>query len=213
MRLLAWFIGVASLVLVVWLIWGQGLEAAVTTDYLTRHGHWAWAIGLGLLISDIILPIPGTVVMSGLGYIYGPVVGGLLAAVGSTFAGLVAYGCCRLVGQRVAVKLLGQADFERGQQLFHAGGGWVVAVSRALPILPEAIACTAGLVRMPFYKFLGALLCGSLPMGFIFAAIGASGKSQPAWAIGLSVALPAILWALSRLISRNVPPLRKGKSA
>ena len=52
------------------------------------------------------------------------------------------------------------------------GGGWVVALSRALPILPEVISCTAGLVRMPFRKFTVALACGSAPMGFLFAAIG-----------------------------------------
>jgi membrane protein DedA with SNARE-associated domain len=73
-----------------------------------------------------------------------------------------------------------------------------VALSRALPILPEVMACTAGLVRMPFRKFMAALACGSLPTGMLFALIGAAGREAPAWALAFSVLVPAGLWALAR---------------
>jgi len=77
----------------------------------------------------------------------------------------------------------------------------VVALSRALPILPEVISCTAGLVRMPFRRFAVALACGSVPMGFLFAAIGKAGHETPGWAFGLSLLVPALLWlAASRIV-------------
>ena len=44
--------------------------------------------------------------------------------------------------------------------------------------------------------FCGA--CGALPMGFIFAAIGALGQDDPAWALVLSVVVPALLWLGAR---------------
>jgi membrane protein DedA with SNARE-associated domain len=98
----------------------------------------------------------------------------------------------------MARRWLGDRDYEKGRLLFERGGGWLVALSRALPILPEVMSCTAGLVRMPFRRFVAALACGSLPMGFLFAFIGAAGRDAPGWALIFSLAVPAILWALAR---------------
>lgn len=204
MRLLVWFILLSGLVLVIWGIWGAGMEERFTLEgsvaYLQKSGPYAWLAAWLLLLSDIVMPIPGTVVMSALGYIYGTLVGGLLAAAGSMMAGLAAYGACRLMGERAARWILGEKDYQRGHQWFDNGGGWLVCLSRALPILPEVVACTAGLVRMPFKRFVIALACGSLPMGFVFAAIGSAGHDTPGLAMTLSLAFPAVLWTVARLL-------------
>jgi membrane protein DedA with SNARE-associated domain len=112
--------------------------------------------------------------------------------------GLCGYGVGRLIGEKAARRLLGDLDFEKGRLLFARGGGWMVALSRALPILPEALSCTAGLVRMPFARFAGALACGSLPIGFLFAWIGAAGRAAPGWSLAFSLLVPAALWAAAR---------------
>ena len=201
MRLLAWFIGLAALVLVTWLIWGGAWEERFTlagaVSWIEGAGPWAWAAGIGLLVADLLLPVPGTVVMSALGWIYGALAGGLIATAGTMLAGLCGYGIGRLIGEKAARRLLGDADFEKGKRLFARGGGWMVALSRAVPILPEALSCTAGLVRMPFGRFLASLACGSLPVGFLYAWIGAVGRDAPAWAMGFSIAMPALLWLVA----------------
>ncbi len=208
MRLLIWFFGLTALVLGTWILWGDGLESKFSHEGAVAHleeaGSFAWLVAWALLVSDVVLPVPGTVVMSALGYIYGPVMGGLLSAAGSTLAGLTAYGLCRLLGEHGAKRLLGEKDFQRGRRWFANGGGWLVCLSRSLPILPEVVACTAGLVRMPFKRFVVALICGSLPLGFVFAWIGAAGRDEPALAMALSLALPALLWAAARLILRRL---------
>jgi uncharacterized membrane protein YdjX (TVP38/TMEM64 family) len=202
MRLLLWFCLLALVFLVSWMIWGAGWEARFSQEgsvaFLQSSGPWAWAAGIGLLVSDFVMPIPGTLVMSALGFIYGPLAGGLLAAAGSMSAGLTGYGIGRCFGERAARRLLGDLDFEKGRLLFARGGGWMVALSRALPILPEVISCTAGLVRMPLRRFVVSLACGSLPIGFLFAAIGAAGREAPAWALVFSLIVPAVLWLLAR---------------
>lgn len=202
MRLLAWFLALSALVLATWLLWGGAWEERFTLDgavaWIEAAGPWAWAAGIGLLAADLVLPVPGTVVMSALGYVYGPLAGGLAAAAGSMLAGLCGYGIGRLVGERAARRLLGAMDYEKGRLLFARGGAWMIALSRALPILPEALACTAGLVRMPFARFLGALACGSLPVGVLFAWIGAAGRAAPGWALAFSLLVPALLWAVAR---------------
>ncbi len=206
MRLVLWFVVLAALVLGAWLIWGGKWDAQFTfagsVKWLESAGPWAWAAGISLLIGDLALPVPGTVVISALGFIYGTLLGGLIASVGLTAAGVLGYGLGRLCGENFARRWLGDLDYEKGKLLFARSGCWVVAMSRALPILPEVISCTAGLVRMPFRRFAVALACGSVPMGFLFAAIGKAGHAAPGWAFGLSLLVPALLWLAASRIGR-----------
>jgi len=185
-----------------YLIWGEALEAAFSVEgaraWMAGYGAGAGLAGVGLLVADLLLPIPSTLVMSALGLAYGAWLGGLYAAVGTMLAGLVAYGLSRWLGRPLARRLAGEEGLRRGEELFERGGAWLVAGSRCLPILPEAVACLAGLHRMPFRTFLLALACGSVPTGFLFAAIGALGQAEPAWALGLSVIFPVALWLAAR---------------
>ncbi len=202
MRLIVWFLVLSAAILLVWLLWGGAWEQRFTLEgtvaWMGEAGAWAWAAGMALLVADLLLPVPGTVVMSALGWLYGALAGGLIAAAGSMLAGLCGYGVGRLIGENAARKLLGGRDFEKGRLIFARGGGWMVALSRAVPILPEAISCTAGLVRMPFGRFLAALACGSLPVGFLYAWIGSVGREAPVWALAFSLGAPALLWLAAR---------------
>jgi uncharacterized membrane protein YdjX (TVP38/TMEM64 family) len=188
--------------IVPYLIWGDALEAAFTVEgaraWMAGYGAGAGLAGMGLLVADLALPIPSTLVMSALGLTYGTWIGGLYAAGGTVLAGLVAYALSRWLGRPLALRLAGEEGLRAGEGLFERGGAWLVAGSRCLPILPEAVACLAGLHRMPFRTFLFALLCGSVPTGFLFAAIGALGREEPGWALGLSVVVPVALWLAAR---------------
>ena len=198
MRLIWIFLGLALLLLIPFLIWGNSMaqtfsqEGAVT--WLEQYSPWAWAAGVGLLMCDLLLPIPGTAVMAALGLVYGPILGGLIVGGGSFLSGSVAYGLCRALGRNAAVRILGEKDLAKGEKLFSKVGGWLVVFSRWLPLFPEVIACMAGLTRMPARSFHLAMACGSFPLGFVFAYIGHAGADHPTLAIVLSATLPPILW-------------------
>jgi uncharacterized membrane protein YdjX (TVP38/TMEM64 family) len=198
LRLFAIFVLLAILVLIPFLIWGEGFEQrfgrAGAIEWLRDYGRWAWAAGTLLLMADLFLPIPATAVMAALGFIYGPVAGGLIATFGSFCSGALAYLLCRNIGRPVAVRVLGAQELADGERLFARVGPWLVVLSRWLPIFPEVIACMAGLARMPAMAFFTALACGSAPLGFVFAAIGHAGVSHPVVAIALSAGLPPLLW-------------------
>ncbi len=203
-RLLFLFLGLVALVIIPFLIWGGKIEEMMSIEKMVENlqasGSWAWAVGLGLLWIDLLLPILGTVVMSALGLIYGPVLGGVIASIGSVGAGVIAYGLCRLLGWRAARWFVGEKGLIEGERLFRGeAGGWLVALSRWMPVLPEVMACMAGLSRMPFLRFFLALCAGSVPMCFVFAWIGSRGESSPGWAIALSAGLPPLLWALLKM--------------
>ncbi len=184
------------------LIWGERFDQALTAEgvrgWLGRFEGFEWAAGVILLVADMVLPIPSTIVMSALGWRYGWLVGGLLSAGGSMLSGLVAYGVCRWFGRPAARWIVGDDGLERAGQLMERSGGWLVVVSRWMPVLPEAVACLAGLAKMRWRTFWLALICGSLPLGFAFAAIGHLGQNNPWLALVLSALVPTVLWLVAR---------------
>jgi len=200
-------LALAAAVILPFAIWGEGVEAALSQDAarsrLEGWGPWAWAAGAALLVADIALPIPTTVVMAALGMIYGPAWGGLAAAFGSALAGLTGYGLGRFAGRPAASALLGPGPLGEGEALFARAGGWLVALSRWMPVLPEVVSVTAGVARMSFPRLCAALVCGCLPMGFAFAAIGHLGAEAPMATLALSAVAPALLWLAAR---RFLPP-------
>ncbi len=198
MRLLTTAIIFAIVLCIPFAIWGGEFMAWFTGDaaiaWIRGWGAWGWLAVVGLLVSDLFLPIPATPVMSAAGYLYGALVGGMISAAGSFAAGMAGYGLCRTFGRGVAVRLAGEAEITRHETLFQRTGPWLVAASRWLPLLPEVITCLAGLTRMPLRTFVVSLACGAVPMGFVYAAIGAAGQDRPKMALGLSVIIPPLLW-------------------
>ena len=178
------------------------LEGSI--DWLQEFGSWAWLGGIGLLVSDIFLPVPGTLVMSALGYVYGSVMGGFFATLGSFISGALAYWICRSFGQKGAIRILGQSGFEKGHATFNRVGAWMVVLSRWLPVFPEVISCMAGLNQMSPIKFHLALLSSAVPMGFIYAAIGQAGLENPTLALVLSAGLPPLIWIIINPIFKRM---------
>ena len=202
MRLLFLFIGLAAIVLLSFFLLGDNFTDTFTQEgsvvWLNRFGGYAWAAGILLLTADLVLPVPATLVMSALGYLYGPVAGGFISAAGSFISGALGYWLCRLIGERAALWILGAKDYNRARKMSGRLGGWLVVLSRWLPVFPEVIACIAGIARMPARYFHLALACGSLPLGFTYAWVGHTGVSHPLLAIALSAGLPPLIWLLAR---------------
>ncbi|MFM2196631.1 MAG: hypothetical protein RLZZ505_63 [Verrucomicrobiota bacterium] len=207
MRVVLLMVVLCAFFLLGWWLFGQGLEEAWNLELLAARfaeaKGWAWLAGIGLLLADLLLPIPGTIVMSALGAVYGFWLGGMIASAGSMLAGMLGFGIGRFFNEDFAKRWLGEKDFEQGRSLFARGGAWVVAVSRALPILPEVLACMAGLLRMPFGKFVVALACGAVPMGFLFAWIGTLGREYPSWGLAFSLGVPALLWGAAAVMRKR----------
>jgi uncharacterized membrane protein YdjX (TVP38/TMEM64 family) len=206
MRLVWLTLALALAVIIPFAIWGGRFEQWLTLEgtvaTIRGWGAWGWLGVIALLVGDLFLPVPATPVMSASGYLYGWFTGGLIAAAGSFLAGTTAYLLCRKFGHRLAERIVGRADLEKGHALFVRRGPWLVALSRALPVLPEVIACLAGLTEMPARTFFISLGCGSLPLGFVYAAVGAAGMERPGLALGLSAGIPVGLWLVARRVWR-----------
>lgn len=197
-RVLLLVLFLALVVVLPSVIWSDQIEMSLSADrseeWFRDFGGWTWAVGIGLMIGDVFLPIPGSVVMAAMGMVYGPFIGGLVAAAGSILAGILGYGLCRFLGTDLATKLTGERGMRQAEGLFERWGGWLVVASRWLPVLPETVAFLAGLTRMPFPKFFLALVCGSTPLGFAYATAGHLGGGNPTVTLLTVMLVPLVLW-------------------
>ena len=202
MRLFLTCGSIVALFVVSYLLWGETFEELLAGDqakkWLHQFGPWTWAIAILLMITDVLLPIPATAVLATLGLIYGTLVGGLIGCAGTFLAGTAGYLICWAMGERAARFLMGERGLERSRRFFTKSGGWLVALSRWMIILPEMVSCLAGLTRMDPRKYFVALACGTIPMSFTYAAIGAAGGDRPILALAVSAAVPVFLWPVAQ---------------
>ena len=192
-------------IIVPFLIWGSAFEILLSPDamraLLEQNRRYAWLIGITLLVADLFLPIPSTIVMSALGWLYGPFTGGLVSSTGLLLSAQLAYQLSRHLGRPIASRLSGEESLTAAAAWFSRTGGACIALSRCLPVLSEAIACLAGLSRFPPRDFLAASLLGASPAGFAFAYIGHLGRADSNAATALSALVPVLLWFAYRRIS------------
>jgi uncharacterized membrane protein YdjX (TVP38/TMEM64 family) len=212
MRLAGPILGVMAVGAALSLLLGGELEAIRDVDRalgtLREFGAWAGVAAVGLLSADLVLPVPASAVIAALGTTYGLVGGGLVGSAGLVAAGSLGYGLVRVLGRRAAVALAGESRLERLQAFFDRSGAWAIVLTRGLPIVPEVVACLAGLARMRPARFFLALGLGSLPMGFAYAAIGAGWRDHPSAAIAGAYLLPLLLlpWTLKLMRERPSGP-------
>ncbi len=200
LKILALIIILAVLFLMGFHLWGESLESLFNQEacisWFARSRPYAWALGIGLLLADLLLPIPATGIMAALGNVYGVLLGTLVGAVGSAGAGLTGYFLARYLGEKVVGFLASEEEIRRFQGLFDRWGGPAIIVSRILPILPEVVSILAGLARMSLARFLTALLLGTVPTCFLFSYLGWASRSEPWFGMTAAVLLPLVIWPL-----------------
>lgn len=131
------------------------------------------ATGAALLMLDVLLPIPSSIVGALLGGRLG-----LLPGFGWIFFGLVAghaigYALGRLVPERWASDL-------------PAAPSWIaVLVSRPVPVFAEALAIAAGAERMPLVAYASSVVLGDAIYAAALAANGAALLPDGLWGVGL----------------------------
>ncbi len=189
--------GLVVLILLPYFLWHEPMDAYFASPefatWVASARPYAWAIAVALLVGDLFLPIPASAVVATAGAIYGTFWGGVIGAVGSMLAGLVAYALARLAGRKAARFLASEEDLADLQRFFDTWGVGGIIASRALPVAPEVLTFLAGLARMHLGRFAAALAAGAIPMGFLLAWAGSAAGTSATLLLVLTL-VPAGLW-------------------
>ena len=199
--------GIVAALLIPYFLWHRQMDAYFSSEgyrqWLISVRPYAWFIRIGLIVADLFLPIPVPPVMATLGAIYGTLVGGIVATVGSVLAGLVAYALARIAGRKAIRLLASERDVAALQDFFDTWGGGAIIASRALPVVPEVVTVLAGLARMHLGRFVISLILGSIPVG-IFLAWAGHAAGQSSWLLLVLTLIPLALWFLYSVIASCV---------
>jgi uncharacterized membrane protein YdjX (TVP38/TMEM64 family) len=187
---------------------GFDLETIVR-GWLDDAGPRSAAVIVLLLASDVVLPVPSSLVMVLSGAAFGVGWGALLALLGSILGEWLGFELARKFGRGFAARFVGEGDFRRFTQLLDRHGALGVVLTRPLPIVMETMSVIAGLSQMRRTTFLMASLIGTGPIVLVYAYAGAEsrrlGSILPGVVILLSVTAVAWLWYRSRLAVQSQP--------
>ncbi len=162
------------------------------------------AIIIGLLVVDLLLPVPSSVVMAVSGMLLGPFIGGIVSFLGAMAAACLGFWACRLGGAKAYRRLVSEAEVGKSSDWFRRYGVIAIVVSRPIPMLTEILSCLAGLTELPFRTFFFAALLGTLPICFVYSIVGSLGDVGDPWPIvWISIAIPAVGWLVARRIKGN----------
>lgn len=185
------------------------IDPAVLTDPYTLMGVGgigAALTGVGLLIADIVLPVPSSLIMFANGALFGIVTGAVLSTIGSVSATLLGFWMGRR-GEPVLARNLAPAERARANRMLERWGALAVIVTRPIPILAEATAIMAGASSMRLRSMVVAAVVGSAPIGLLYAVAGATAARWDAvlLAFGLALLIAAVFWFVGRLLDRRHP--------
>lgn len=159
-----------------------------------------WWMVAGVMASDVLLPVPSSMVSTFAGSQLGTVGGTSASWIGMTAGAMLAFGLARRFGRPLALRLVAAEDLVRLDRLALRLGPGLVAVTRAVPVLAEASVLLLGINQLPWRRFLPALLTSNLGIALAYAAFGEL-AGEHAWlplALGISLAAPLALLAIAR---------------
>lgn len=140
-------------------------------------------VGIALVIESVFPPIPSELILPVAGYLaYDNKMNFWLAmffaALGSMAGAYILYYVGYAFGRERTrwifekFPLLELKDFERSEKVFARWGGIAVMAGRCLPLVRSAISVPAGIEKMPFWKFTGYTLVGSVIWNAIWVGLG-----------------------------------------
>lgn len=158
-----------------WLTLSSGDEQRIE-DWVSRFG-WIGplVIVLAMVLQMFLLIIPTIALMVVSILAYGPIWGSLIIFVAVYCASTVGYLIGAYLGPVIVEKLLGVKTERKIGDFIEDYGFWAVIITRLNPLLSnDAISFVAGVLRMGYWRFIGATIVGIAPLTIFLAIIGRS---------------------------------------
>jgi len=133
---------------------------------------------LAMVIQMFLIVIPSILLMVVSIVAYGSILGSLIVLTGVYIAATVGYYIGSYFGSFFVDKLIGQKTEKKISSFIENYGFWAVAITRLNPFLSnDAISFVGGILKMGYWKFIGASLAGITPLVLFIAIIGRSTSS------------------------------------
>lgn len=192
---------VLAIPIVPFLLWGERVETWLAG---WRANPPAWPVVasavVGLLATDIFLPIPSSLISTLAGSELGIVLGTAATWVGMSLGAVLGFGLARWTGPAVVRRLVGPRDLARTTQLVERLGPWLLVLGRGVPVVAESTVLLFGMHQLAWRKFLPPVLLANLGLAATYSLFGdlADRYHSLPLAMGIAIALPVLLVAAFR---------------
>jgi uncharacterized membrane protein YdjX (TVP38/TMEM64 family) len=154
------------------------------------------ALVVGLLATDVFLPVPSSVVSTVAGDVLGFWIGTAVSWLGMTVGAAAAFALARAFGRPLALRFAGKEDLERIDAAGDRVGPLVLVLARPVPVLAEASVLLMGTTRLSWWWFFVPVALSNLGIAAVYAALG---NLVALWiALPASVALPLLAATIAR---------------
>lgn len=145
-----------------------------TEAWVSQFGYWgAVFIVLAMVVQMFLIVIPTPVLMVVSVIAYGPVWGSLILFVAIYIASSIGYFIGRYFGPVIVKKLIGKRTHKKISEFIDEYGFWTVIVVRLSPFLSnDAISFVGGVLKMGYWRFMGATMLGISPLILLIAYLG-----------------------------------------
>jgi len=174
------------------------------TPWMKHGGVLAACIGVGLLIADVVLPVPSSIVMVAHGALFGVLWGTVLSLAGSVGAAVFGFAIGRR-GGGLLERVVTPVERERASSILARWGTLAIIVTRPVPLLAETVAIMAGASSMSWRAVIVASIAGSLPPALLYALTGAAvaNLQNTALMFGVVLLVAGVFWMLGMLFSHK----------
>ncbi len=195
------FFLVALAIIIPFCLWGGVIEAWFVSQMKVASAHQGRTalVLFGLLATDIVLPVPSSLVSTCCGLTFGFMVGFLVSFMAMNVSAVLGYALGRF-GSRYAAKLIGARDQKVLDGFVQSGGKWLLLLLRPVPVLAEASVLFSGIARQPVKRAAREVVLGNAIVSAVYSAVGAWGKTADSmlFAFGATVAVAGICVMLGR---------------
>ncbi len=201
-------IGTLLLLFLVIFIIVEKLELPLLTnpnDWMEASSFGSAVLGISLLIADLFIPVPSSLVMIANGALFGIALGTILSLLGSVGAALTGFFIGRW-GSPFLSRFVSPEQRKQANHLLEKWGSLAIIVTRPVPLLAETTVIMAGTSKMSWHSIFLASLVGSFPGAFIYALTGASATSfdNGLLMFGLVFLIAGGFWLVGTFINRTL---------
>tara|TARA_R110002033_G_scaffold10857_12_gene34951 strand:+ start:9977 stop:10681 length:705 start_codon:yes stop_codon:yes gene_type:complete len=157
--------------------------SVLTSDDEERVQKWVSGFGwlgpivlvLAMIAQMFLLVVPSILLMVVSVLAYGPIWGSVIIIASVYAASTVGYFIGSYFGDTIVKRIIGKKSEKKVASFLDDYGFWAVIVTRLNPFLSnDAISFVGGLLRMGYWKFMGATLVGIAPLTAFIAIFGKS---------------------------------------
>ena len=173
------------------------LDVQAVERYVRGWGAWGWVASVALMVLHSFLPLPAEIIPLANGMLYGLVIGVALTWIGAMMGALLSFALARWLGRGFVRLVVSEPAWQRLAELSLDSG--TLLLVRLVPLISfNLVNYAAGLLGVPWWRFLWTTALGILPLTIAMVLMGGKMLQAPLWAwIALALVVLA-LWLMLR---------------